>query len=51
MLETTEGLGSGLASVSKILKIALPIAVIGAGLYFGFKAYKELKKWKRAISF
>jgi len=44
VLETTEGLGSGLASVSKILKIALPIAVIGAGLYFGFKAYKELKK-------
>tara|TARA_Y100000004_G_scaffold163786_1_gene193429 strand:- start:689 stop:1120 length:432 start_codon:yes stop_codon:yes gene_type:complete len=44
VLETTEGIGSGLASVGKTLRILLPIAIIGAGVYFGFKAYKEFKK-------
>ena len=43
ILNTTETLTYGLGDLSKYLRIALPITILGIGVYYGVKAYKELK--------
>ena len=43
LLVTTENVTSGLGDLSKYIRIGLPIAIIGVGLYYGIKVYKELK--------
>jgi hypothetical protein len=41
--DTISNFAKGLGNAGKILKIAVPIALVGAGIYFGAKAYKILK--------
>tara|TARA_E500000305_G_C4004221_1_gene228986 strand:+ start:519 stop:950 length:432 start_codon:yes stop_codon:yes gene_type:complete len=43
LLNTTENLTAGVGDLSKYIRIALPITILGIGLYYGVKAYKELK--------
>ena len=43
LLTTTENLTYGLGDLSKYIRIALPITILGIGVYYGVKAYKELK--------
>ena len=39
----TEDVVEGVGSTAKILKFAIPFAVIGIGLFYGYKAYQEFK--------
>jgi len=43
LLDTTENVSAGLGDTSKYLRIAIPIAILGIGVFYGYKAYKELK--------
>ena len=43
VLDTTETLTDSLGDLSKYIRIALPIAILGVGVFYGIKAYKELK--------
>lgn len=37
------GAGEGVGSLGKVLKYLVPVAILGAGIYFGVKIYKTLK--------
>jgi hypothetical protein len=41
--DTISNFAKGLGNAGKVLKIAVPVALVGAGIYFGAKAYKNLK--------
>jgi hypothetical protein len=43
VLDVTENVTDGVGIASKYLRIALPIAILGIGVFYGYKAYKELK--------
>lgn len=42
-LDTTENVANNLDQLSRYLKIILPITILGIGIFYSFKAYKELK--------
>lgn len=37
------GLGAGLGKAGKVVKVIVPLAFVGAGIYFGVRAYQNLK--------
>tara|TARA_R110000824_G_scaffold178585_1_gene358368 strand:- start:2880 stop:3305 length:426 start_codon:yes stop_codon:yes gene_type:complete len=39
----TEGITDNFGNLGKYLKVAIPVALLGVGLFYGYKAYKSLK--------
>ena len=43
VVNITDDVADGISGGAKVVKVAIPIAVIGVAIFYGFKAYKLLK--------
>jgi hypothetical protein len=41
--DTISNVAGGLGNASKVLKVAIPLALTGVGVYFGIRAYQNLR--------
>jgi hypothetical protein len=41
--DAISGIATGIGKAGKIFKVAVPLIVVGAGIYFGVRAYQNLK--------
>jgi hypothetical protein len=41
--DTISNVAGGLGTAGKVIKVAIPVSLIGAGVYFGFRAFQNLR--------